>query len=47
MRAVAISNADTDHAHDLIDQMHRLRARIFGGRLGWNVQIEEGRELDE
>lgn len=47
MRAVAISNADTDHAHDLIDQMHQLRARIFGGRLGWNVRIEEGRELDE
>ena len=47
MRAVAISSADTDHARDLIDQMHRLRARVFGGRLGWKVHIEEGREVDE
>lgn len=47
MRAVAISNADTDHARNLIDQMHRLRARIFGGRLGWNVRSGEGRELVE
>jgi len=47
MRAVAISSADTDHARDLIDQMHRLRARVFGGRLGWKVRIEEGREHDE
>lgn len=47
MRAIAISNVGTERTRDLIDQMHRLRARVFGGRLGWDVQIEEGRETDE
>lgn len=27
--------------------MHRLRARVFAGRLGWQVKIEQGRERDE
>ena len=24
-----------------------LRARVFGGRLGWDVKIEDGKEIDE
>ncbi|MCY1325044.1 Acyl-homoserine-lactone synthase [compost metagenome] len=31
---------------DLIDSMHRLRARVFGDRLGWDVDIRDGRETD-
>ena len=31
---------------DLVDQMHVLRARVFGGRLGWEVEVVDGRERD-
>jgi acyl homoserine lactone synthase len=34
------------HRH-LLDQMFRLRARIFHGRLGWDVQVTDGRERDK
>ncbi|WP_413204174.1 acyl-homoserine-lactone synthase [Rhodospirillum sp. A1_3_36] len=29
-----------------IDEMHRLRARVFDDRLGWEVTVENGREID-
>lgn len=32
---------------DLLDQMFRLRARIFRDRLGWDVQVADGRERDK
>jgi acyl homoserine lactone synthase len=31
----------------LIDKMHRLRARIFHDRLGWDVQVVDGKERDK
>jgi acyl homoserine lactone synthase len=31
---------------DLIDQMHKLRARSFKDRRGWRVNVEDGRERD-
>lgn len=31
----------------LIDQMFRLRARVFRDRLGWDVQVADGRERDK
>lgn len=31
---------------DLLDEMFRLRARVFGGRLGWDVNVREGMERD-
>jgi acyl homoserine lactone synthase len=34
-----------EHAH-LLDQMFRLRARVFGQRLKWDVSIVDGRERD-
>lgn len=47
MRALAIhSDAHNDFA-DLLNAMHRLRARIFKGRLGWNVDTQGGQETDE
>lgn len=32
---------------DILEEMHRLRARVFSGRLGWDVEIENGLEIDE
>lgn len=31
----------------LLDNMFALRARVFGQRLGWEVNIENGREIDQ
>lgn len=31
----------------LLDEMFKLRARVFGDRLGWEVKIVDGRERDE
>ncbi len=32
---------------DILDEMFRLRARVFGGRLGWDVNIKDGMERDQ
>ena len=32
---------------DILDEMFRLRARVFGDRLGWDVTIENGMERDQ
>ncbi|WP_170325297.1 acyl-homoserine-lactone synthase [Ruegeria arenilitoris] len=32
---------------DVLDEMFELRARVFGERLGWDVKIEDGKEIDE
>lgn len=47
MRAIAISAAEYRGAADLIDSMHQLRAQIFRGRLEWDVDVQQGREVDE
>jgi N-acyl-L-homoserine lactone synthetase len=31
----------------LLDEMFALRARVFGARLGWEVDIRDGREIDQ
>lgn len=31
----------------LLDEMFALRARVFGLRLGWEVDIQDGREIDQ
>lgn len=31
----------------LLDEMFKLRARVFGDRLGWEVNIVDGREKDQ
>jgi N-acyl-L-homoserine lactone synthetase len=31
---------------DLLDDMFRLRKRVFHDRLGWDVEVEDGREID-
>lgn len=42
----AIESADQDKYPDLFDAMFRMRAEVFSGRLGWDVTVENGREID-
>lgn len=46
MRVIAIKNPKSEAEHRLIHDMHRLRARIFRGRLAWNVRCTSGLETD-
>ncbi|MGV1908340.1 acyl-homoserine-lactone synthase [Agrobacterium cavarae] len=46
MRVVAIKTPQGEAEYRLIDEMHRLRARIFGGRLAWKVRCTSGLEID-
>lgn len=47
MRAIAIGANEHGGLGALLDEMHKLRARVFAGRLGWRVRVEYGRERDE
>jgi acyl homoserine lactone synthase len=41
---------EKNNAHkysNLVDKMHRLRARIFQDRLGWDVRVVGGKERDK
>ncbi|TCR97824.1 acyl-homoserine-lactone synthase [Rhizobium sp. BK418] len=46
MFATAIAPADAASHQYLLDSMFRLRARVFGARLKWQVTVEDGRERD-
>lgn len=46
MQALAIPAAAYDDFALLVDAMHRLRARVFRGRLAWDVEASNGREVD-
>jgi acyl homoserine lactone synthase len=46
MRVVAIKNPKSEVERRLIHEMHRLRARIFRGRLAWTVRCTSGLEID-
>ncbi len=41
-----IESADRGTYPKLIDEMFRMRADVFSGRLGWDVTVEDGREVD-
>jgi acyl homoserine lactone synthase len=41
-----IDGSERDNYPELIDEMHRLRARVFRDRLGWEVTVVDGRERD-
>ncbi|MBY5760181.1 GNAT family N-acetyltransferase [Rhizobium leguminosarum] len=47
MHVIAIRNPQGASEARILDAMHRLRARIFQGRLAWNVHCIDGREFDE
>jgi len=44
---VVIEQYNADKYSNLIDEMFRLRARIFRDRLGWDVQVVDGKERDK
>ena len=46
MRVVAIKNPKSEVERRLIHEMHRLRARVFRGRLAWTVRCTSGLEID-
>jgi N-acyl-L-homoserine lactone synthetase len=43
---LVVERHNADRHSDLLDQMFRLRARIFGDRLKWNVRVVDGKECD-
>lgn len=47
MRVIAIRSPKSEAERCLVNDMHRLRARIFRGRLAWNVRCTSGLEIDE
>ena len=47
MQILTISPHDRERHQSLLMQMHRLRAKVFGGRLGWDVSIFENEERDQ
>jgi N-acyl-L-homoserine lactone synthetase len=46
MRVVAIQNPKSETEHRLVQEMHRLRARVFRDRLAWKVHCTSGLEID-
>lgn len=46
MEILTVPTAARGEFSDLIGSMHRLRARVFGERLRWDVEIRDGREAD-
>ncbi|MCW1410775.1 MULTISPECIES: acyl-homoserine-lactone synthase TraI [Rhizobium] len=46
MQVLAITKPRNIHEARLLDQHFQLRARIFANRLGWDVNVVDGRESD-
>ncbi|MCZ4348089.1 acyl-homoserine-lactone synthase [Devosia neptuniae] len=47
MEVIAIGPHDRSSNPLLVDQMHRLRARVFKDRMGWDVTVVDGQEFDQ
>ena len=47
MEVIAIGPHDRSRDPLLVDQMHRLRARVFKDRMGWDVTVTERQESDQ
>lgn len=43
---IVIDGLNRDMFGDVLDEMFKLRARVFGDRLGWEVRVHNGREID-
>ncbi len=44
---IIIIDALNQHKYEsILEDMHRLRARVFHDRLGWEVDIKDGKEID-
>lgn len=47
MRALAVTRQGSEEELQLIRAQHELRARVFAGRLGWDVNVIDGIEADQ
>lgn len=47
MNVLALFTPRTLHEADLLGRHHRLRAKVFSDRLGWDVNVDAGHESDE
>lgn len=43
---LVIDAVNKDRFSHVLDEMFKLRARVFGDRLGWQVEVKDGRERD-
>jgi len=43
---LVIDALNRDRFQSVLDDMFELRARVFNDRLGWNVQVHDGKEID-
>lgn len=43
---LVIDALNRDRHGDILEDMFRLRARVFAGRLGWDVTLNEDKEID-
>lgn len=44
---VVVDALNRSRFEDVLDEMFRLRARVFEGRLGWDVSVRDGKEIDQ
>tara|TARA_R110000796_G_scaffold18489_9_gene55986 strand:- start:1373 stop:2230 length:858 start_codon:yes stop_codon:yes gene_type:complete len=44
---IVIDGTNRHRYTQLLDEMYALRARVFGQRLGWEVDIKDGLEIDQ
>ena len=44
---IIIDSLNREKHTALLDKMHRLRAQVFQGRLGWDVSVVDGKEIDK
>ncbi len=44
---LVIDALNKDRFGTVLDDVFKLRARVFGERMGWDVNIQNGREIDE
>lgn len=47
MQIISVSAGTGSEECGLVRQYQRLRARVFGSRLGWEVHVDDGREHDQ
>ncbi len=43
---IVIDALNADKFSDILDEVYKLRARVFNERLGWQVDVTDGREID-
>ena len=44
---IVVESHNADKHEHLLEQMFRLRARIFHDHLGWDVAVKDGKERDQ